>query len=185
MAEYYLMSQLPALDGAGESAPPPIGEEQFLELCSRFMDEEALRELRELSLTPPTVPAHSRSPLVEAWNEGERNLRLALAKVRAEKLKKPFDLGGRTLTADLIKVATTAAEMDSPLEAEALLHRHRLTLLESLRPMNGFSEDAVFYYGLKLKLILRIRQFDAALGETAYRNIYNSILSGDGLEAIE
>ena len=32
MAEYYLMSQLPSLDGVGENAPLPITEKDFLEV---------------------------------------------------------------------------------------------------------------------------------------------------------
>ena len=37
MAEYYLMSQLPSLDGVGENTPLPITEERFSELCHRFL----------------------------------------------------------------------------------------------------------------------------------------------------
>ena len=43
----------------------------------------------------------------------------------------------------------------------------------------------MFYYGLKLKLILRIRQFDTENGEAAYKNIYNSIMNGENLEATQ
>ena len=38
MAEYYLIAQLPSLDGVGENMPVPITEERFLELCCRFLD---------------------------------------------------------------------------------------------------------------------------------------------------
>ena len=51
--------------------------------------------------------------------------------------------------------------------------------------MNTFSEDMVFYYGLKLKLISRMKQFNADIGEAAYKNIYNSIINGERLEAIQ
>ena len=50
--------------------------------------------------------------------------------------------------------------------------------------MDSFSEDYIFYYGLKLKLISHIKQFDSNVGEMAYKNIYNSIMNGDRLEAI-
>ena len=45
MAAYYLMAQLPTLDGLGEAAAPPITEERFLELCGRFLGKRARREL--------------------------------------------------------------------------------------------------------------------------------------------
>ena len=85
---------------------------------------------------------------------------------------------------EYIKVASTATEIENPMEAEKYLNRYRLEILESLRPMDSFSKDYLFYYGIKLKLILRIRQFDTMTGEEVYRNIYNSILDGDRLEAI-
>ena len=88
------------------------------------------------------------------------------------------------LPVELIKAATTATEIESPLEAEKILNNFRLEFLETLRPIDSFSEEYVYYYGLKLKLIQHLRQFDSAAGEAAYRNIYNSIINGDRLEAI-
>ncbi len=185
MAEYYFMSQLPSLDGLSENVALPITEERFLELCQRFLGKKAQREISRLTLSPPQEHEKSTSALVEAWNDGERNLRFALAKARAEKMKKTFDTGNRYLPAEIVKVARAAVEMESPMEAEKFLNRYRLEFLETLRPMDTFAEDSAFYYGLKLKLILRMRQFNADVGETAYKNIYNSIMNGERLEAIQ
>ena len=184
MAEYYLISQLPSLDGISENMPLPITEERFSELCKHLLGKKAQNEMKHLTLLPPKNQEDSGSSLLKAWNENERNLRLSLGKVRAEKMKKTFDTENQILPTEYIKVANTAIEMDNPMEAEKYLNRYRLELLEALRPMDNFSEDFVFYYGLKLKLLLRIRQFDAQAGEAAYRNIYNSILNGDSLEDI-
>ena len=85
---------------------------------------------------------------------------------------------------ELIQAAREAVEIENPLEAEKFLNKYRLEFLETLRPMDSFSEDFVFYYGLKLKLISRIKLFDADSGETAYKNIYSSIMSGERLEVI-
>lgn len=183
MAEYYLMSQLPSLDAVSDNMPLPITEERFLELCSRFLNKKAQNEIKGLTLIPERNAPKSSSLLVQAWNEGERNLRLALCKARAEKLKKSFDDENAMLPLELVKLANMAVEMTSPLEAENFLNNYRMQFLETLRPMDTFSEDFVFYYGLKLKLILRTRQFNTELGQAAYRNIYNSILNGDGQEA--
>jgi len=185
MAEYYLMSQLPSLDGLGDTMPIPITEERFLELCAQALSKKAQAELNRLTLVPPQEPEKSSSALIRAWNEGERDLRLALAKARADKLKKPFELGLRLLPVELTRVANAAVELDNPMEAERFLDGHRLEALEALRPMDTFSEDAVFYYGLKLKLLLRSRKFDAARGTAAYKNIYTSIMNGEESEAIQ
>lgn len=188
MAQYYLMSQLPSLDALGDNMPLPITEERFLELCRRFLGKTALNELSRFSLMPSRTPEKSSSALIEAWNEGERNLRLVLGKVRAEKMKKTFSsehLENKSIPTALLQVARTAVEAESPMEAEKFLSHYRLDFLETLRPMDNFSDDSVFYYWIKLKLISRIRQFDADSGTTAYRNIYNSIMNGVGLEAVQ
>lgn len=184
MAEYYLVSQLPSLDGISENTPIPITQERFLELCSGFLSGKVLSELKKLTLMPPKTSEKSNSALVEAWNDGERNLRLALAKIRAEKMNKVFDLQNKNLPLELLKVANAALEIENPLEAEQYLSNYRLNFLETLRPMDSFSEDYLFYYGLKLKLVLRIRQFDTKIGENTYKDIYNSIINGDSLEAL-
>lgn len=183
MAEYYLMSQLPSLDGIGENTPLPITEERFSELCRRHLGKKAQSEFNKLTLSPSREYEKSSSSLIEAWNEGERKLRMALGKCRAEKMKKQFRIGNIYLPTELMKTARTAVEIENPMEAEKFLNNYRLNFLESLRPTDTFSEDSVFYYGLKLKLILRMRSFDKESGKTAYKNIYNSILNGNRLEA--
>lgn len=183
MAEYYLISQLPSLDAIGENMPIPITEERFSELCHRFLSKKSQQELDNLSLLPPKVYEKSNSPLIEAWNEGERNLRIALGKVRAEKYNKNFDAENSCIPVEIMQLSRTAVETESPLEAEKLLNDYRLNFLETLRPMDTFSQDFVFYYALKLKLVLRMRKFDTESGKTEYKNIYNSIINGDRLEA--
>ena len=184
MSEYYLISQLPSLDGISENMPLPITEERFFELCNELSGKKIQNEISKITLLPSKVYEKSSSSLIENWNNGERNLRLALAKVRADKMKKSFDIENNVLSSELLKVANTAIEIESPMEAEKFLNSYRLQFLETLRPMDNFSEEFVYYYGLKLKLISHIRQFDTNAGEIAYRNIYNSIMNGDRLEAI-
>ena len=183
MAEYYLISQLPSLDGISENTPLPINDERFTELCKRFLGKREREAMDKLTLSPSRSVELTGSRLIDAWNESERNLRFALGKARAEKMKKTFDTGNRAFPVEYVKAASAATEMDNPMKAEEYLNRFRLEILETLRPMDSFSEDYIFYYGLKLKLLLRIRQFDTKNGEKAYKNIYNSILNGDRLEA--
>ena len=115
MANIYFMSQLPSLDGINENVALPITEERFLELCQRFLDKKAQHEISKLTLTPPREYEKSSSDLIEAWNKGERELRFALAKARAEKMKKSFDTENKNFSVELMKVARTAVEMESPL----------------------------------------------------------------------
>ena len=100
-------------------------------------------------------------------------------------MKRSFDIENGIIPIEYIKAADTAIEMDNPMEAEKYLNKYRLEMLETLRPTNTFSEDYIFYYGLKLKLLLRIRMFDKEVGEQDYKNIYDSVLNGDRLEALQ
>ena len=84
-----------------------------------------------------------------------------------------------------MQAARTAVDAETPMDAEKILNRYRLDFLETLRPADSFSQEFVFYYGLKLKLILRIRQFDTASGEAAYRSIYDSIINSDRSEVAQ
>lgn len=184
MAEYYLISQLPSLDGISENTPIPVTEKQFLELCNRFLGKKALAELEKITLVPSRNHEKSSSALIEKWNEGERRLRLALAKLRADKMNKHIDIGAESFSPGLLQAVRTAVDIESPMEAEKFLNRYRLDFLEALRPMDSFSEEFVFYYCLKLKLTERMRKFDLQSGETAYRKIYDSIMSEDKTEVI-
>ena len=184
MAEYYLISQLPTLDAVGSSSPLPISEEYFMELCRRFLGKKALSELNKISLTPPRSAQKSSSSLINAWNNGERELRFALGLARAERMTKAFDCEV-VISPARMQAARSVVEIKSPLEAEKFLNDYRLAFLESIRPSDSFSEDFVFFYLLKLRLLKRIKDFDAASGEIAYRNIYASIVDGDRSEATQ
>ena len=184
MSLYYLMAQLPSLDGIADSAPVPITEERFNELCGRLLGKKSVDRLKGLTLIPPREHIQTGSSLIDAWNDGERALRLALGRVRAGKLKKSFDAGTDAVSSEVMQTAVKAADMNDPLEAELYLNRCRLDFLETLRPSDPFTEDSLFYYGLKLKLLSRIRQFDTAAGEAAYRNIYRCVMNGEDTEGI-
>ena len=84
-----------------------------------------------------------------------------------------------------MQTARTSVEMESPMEAETFLNQYRLDFLETLRPVDTFALDYVFYYWIKLKLLLRIRQFDADEGRAAYNSIYRSIMSKDKQEVMQ
>ena len=182
MAEYYLISQLPSLDGLSDNVPVPITEERFYDICNRILGKKAQKVLSKLSLVPSRAYESSGSAVLESWNRGEQNLRHALGKVRAEKLNKQFDTENRIFTTDLLQAVRAAVEMNSPLEAEKTLNLYRMEYLEAIKPMDIFSEEFIYYYCLKLKLILRMRQFDAESGKAAYKNIYDSIMNGEELE---
>ena len=179
MAYYYLVSQLPNISTAESKAALPLNSVSFREIASRFITAKEKAVLDGLSLVPPMELSATGSAFLDVWYEKERNLRCALAQIRAQKLKKdsmPLPAG---CTADIVSAARTAVGMDSPLSAEQFLYEYRLRLLDDLRPLDAFSIDAVYAYGLRLMLVERMRKFEVENGKTSYHKIYDTILDGD------
>lgn len=185
MNQYYLIAQLPSLEIANETTALPITEDRFYELCKSNLGKKAWKALSGLTLVPDRQKKKSGYSFIDKWYEWEKNFRLALAAARAKKMKKPFEGGTGEISAELLQTVRQAVEMEDPLEAERYLTRVRLDFLETLRPADPFSETMLFYYALKLKLILRIQQFDKSKGQNAYRKIYGSIMYGGDQEVEE
>ncbi len=179
MAYYYLVSQLPNISSGESKANLPMNTVQFREVAGRFISPKEKTVLEGLSLVPPMELSSTGSKFLDVWYEKERNLRCALAQIRAQKMKKdsfPLPAG---CTADIISAARTAVGMDSPLSAEQFLYEYRLRLLDDLRPLDAFSIDAVYAYGLRLMLVERMRKFEVENGKTSYHEIYDTILSNE------
>ena len=174
--QYYLMSQLPEFSVSDDKTVLPITYEYYYDLCSRFLNKDEMKILDGLSLEPSLNSVKTGSSFVDNWNDKEKSLRLALAQIRALNMKKKFSAGYESIAPDAVQAARTASGMDSPLAAEQFLNQYRLSVIESMRPTDGFSIDAVFRYGLRLMLATRMKKFDAAAGMASYKKIYNRIL---------
>ena len=61
---------------------------QFREVASRFIAPKEKAVLEGLSLVPPKELGKTGSAFLDVWYEKERNLRCALAQIRAQKMKK-------------------------------------------------------------------------------------------------
>lgn len=174
--QYYLVSQLPDISAAGEKSALPITEKYYRDLCSRFLDAKDKETLDKLSLDAPKMPEATGSDFLDKWYDFERALRYALAQIRAQKMKKDLGTIPVSITADIVQAARTAVGMDSPLSAEQYLYEYRLSVLGNLQPMDFFSVDAVFAYGIRLMLLERIKKFDKEKGTDSYHKIYDTIL---------
>ncbi len=183
MSQYYLMAQLPSLDGLDNGDVLPITEERFMELCDRFLGKKTKGILSALTLVPARDVENDDGGFAKNWYQGERQLRLALGICRAEKQGKDFETALAPIPQPIFQAARTAVAMEDPMEAERYLLKYRLAFLETLRPADAFAEEAVVYYGLKLKLLTRMHRFDEDTGRKAYHSIYNAIMHREEREA--
>ncbi len=174
---YYLVAQLPAFTTNTESSSKlPITTEYFKDLCSRFMSPRDNELAQYLSLEPPKNMEPTGSKFLDEWYTFERNLRFALAQIRALKMKKDAKDIPSINDGEVIQVARTATGMDSPLSAEQYLNAYRLSVLDRIAPLDMFCVDAVYNYGLRLMLIERMKKFNRDEGLSSYHKIYDEIL---------
>lgn len=174
---YYLVSQLPAFTvNDDNSSKLPITTEYFKDLCSRFMSKKDCENIKNLSLEPPRKNISTGSKFLDTWYEKERNLRFSLAQVRALKMKKDLKDIPIVNDGEVVQAARTATGMDSPLSAEQFLNQYRMSVLNKIAPLDIFSVDAVYNYGLKLMLTERMKKFNRDEGLASYHKIYEEIL---------
>ena len=179
MAYYYLVSQLPNISTTESKSSLPISFEQFKELASRFLKEDETKIIENLSLVPSKELTSTKSVFLDVWYEKERNLRFALAQIRSQKMKKDSISLPAGCTQDIVTAARTAVGMNSPLSAEQFLYEYRLRLLEDMRPLDAFSIDAIYAYGMKLLLVERMKKFEVENGKSSYHIIYDKILENN------
>jgi hypothetical protein len=118
---------------------------------------------------------------LDNWEEWEGALRLNLARLRAQHLKREGaapDAPG--YPADAVHAAKAACAMDSPLEAELFLDKTRWDAIERLRGLDNFGSDFIFAYLLKLLLMERKTSFKTEKGFMEYKTLYAAIVNNYG-----
>ena len=183
---YYLAAQLPYLVyGQGL----PMSSADFRALAQDVMSpaDASILDYCTLDPVPPTPgeggaayaePARpTPSEFINRWKEWERTLRLNLARSRVQKLKREGGVADAPdYPSDAAAVAKTALVMESPLEAELFLDKARWDAIESFQGINAFSENAMYAYLLKLRLMERRAAFKPEEGFTEYKGLYAAIL---------
>ena len=112
---YYLVAQLPAFSVNSDSnSKLPITTEYFKDLCSRFMSSGAAKAAKSLSLEPPKKGEPTGSAFLDQWYTKERNLRFALAQVRALKMKKEAKDIPISSDGEVVQAARTATVLLAP-----------------------------------------------------------------------
>jgi hypothetical protein len=115
---------------------------------------------------------------VRNWLDWEEALRLNLARLRAQKLRRDSSQNAEApeYPAEAVNAAKAALALESPLEAEIFLDKARWAAVESFQGIDAFSENAVYAYLLKLLLMERRQAFKTEEGFSEYKALYASIL---------
>jgi hypothetical protein len=139
----------------------------FLSACESSLSGEEMAVLRDLLDRDGESGAH---PFSRQWHDHETELRNAAVRLRArhrqvnvESTLRPHD-GARVY----IQLGVTEAFLaPDPLQREKALDLLRWRILDDLAGLNPFSLEAVFSYGLRLRLVWRWAGFKADEGMPA------------------
>lgn len=156
MSSYYaLISSLPMLK-FGDS--PSISSETFLSYCITQLPPEEYEALESATLAPAELPDPDCASALCKYTEWEMSLRLAIAKIRANKLAadtsdNPFFKLGIPFETDADRAAIAAYSTSNPLEREKILDLARWNKLGEFELENPFGYDTVCAYRLKLMIL--------------------------------
>jgi hypothetical protein len=187
---YFLTAQLPYLT-YGQTAPITLS--RFRELCRENLTAEDLALLESCALDPDPLkadlppegrgltygelPPETPSVFLNRWRQWERALRLHLAKLRSQQLKRDAGVADPPdMFQDAQAAAKAAFAMESPLEAELYLDKARWDAIEDLQGMAYFHRDNIFAYLHKLLLLERRASFKTEEGFMEYQSLYASIM---------
>lgn len=159
----------------------------FKTLAREHLSAANMKTLDACTLTPfqldedgnmSTESRRTQPSFVAKWQEWERALRLNLAKVRMQKLKREgwAQMEAPQHPAEAVGAAKAAVALESPLEAEMFLDKARWEAIESFQGLDIFDESAIYAYLLKLLILERKAAFNAEEGFAEYKGLYAAIL---------
>jgi hypothetical protein len=177
---YYFVATLSHINYGDK---PPVSSKEFREQCEQFLHKSDAA-LIDYCIYDPKLSIETVAPTGSAFIDlvilRERILNLTLANLRAAKLKRPALEEPPASMPRTKTEATTAFEMDDPLEAMLFIDRGRWGFLNEIFDEvvggNYFSVNSVFAYLLKLQLLERKQIFDVKKGTDVYHELYNTIL---------
>lgn len=162
MNYYYFAATLPALS---MEAAPPFSFTVFRGLCAQHLSPKDLNILDE-AVAPMTLePKHT---FVKVWTEQETQLRNAVARLRASRLRRDVSAHIREhvrFDTYVEKAANEAFARENPRERELALDRFRWSQIDSIAGYDPFTLKAILAYALKLKLAERWAAFDKEKGK--------------------
>ena len=157
----YLLSSLPVLHFNGNV---PFSYDELCAACEGKVPDADLMVIREL----PTLLQHPRmhpDPALRPWCVFEHDLRNELARERARRLHLDparYLREDRYVGLDVSHAASHAYKIPGILDAERYLDQVRWAKLDELSRGHFFDRAAMFYYALKLLLLLRWQGISAA-----------------------
>ena len=173
---YYLVASFPMLFFDSERLP---ALDSFLALCGEHLAPRDFRIVAAASIDSLDHAGPSCGVLARfrTWETALRNELVRIrAKARAVEAEDYLREGLQIVSA--AAVARSAAAQEVPLAAEQLLDRSRWDYLDEVETGHYFDLERVVVYYLRLQILHRKAQFEAAAGKAAFDDIYGGVTRG-------
>lgn len=166
-AYYYLAASLPSL---AFDQPPPLSLKQFRGLCARCMKPHDFFVLRCLLDEEEPEGDH---PFLRKWRYSEAQLRNALARVRAARLRRDASPYLKSLPAEprAERIALETYTRGTPLEREQMLDRFRWNQVIRLAGPRPFTLEAILAYAVRLRICWRWTESEDEAGVRRVREM--------------
>lgn len=148
MSYYYLISSLPTVT-LGER--PYYSSEEFMNLCSQWIDKSNVEKLSRLTLNPKD--ANKNNSFIKNWYRYEKILRNSSAKNRALKLNLdplPYLKPENKIFPDIERGVQDSFATVNPLTKEMALDRIRWGVIDFLETGHFFDFEKLCAYKLRL-----------------------------------
>ena len=178
-AFYYTISALPSLDYDGSNNPDI---DWFLRFCEETIPAPWYEKLTKIPKDPIDGLA-SDVAILDQFARFEAGLRNEIVRLRVSKLGLSYDNHAYRLPSgedftqqtDVADIAREAVSHSSPLEGERILDRARMRKIDELSVGHSFDFTVLVAYRLKLSILARNSLFTRDLGETQYKESYETI----------
>jgi len=179
---YYLISSLPMLR---QDEGARISIEDFLGECSKWLDDNEMETIKQLSPVPDDSLRTSGVASLASWAEWEICLRNRLARQRAHKAGKDPEavcLHENDWFSEVERAAQDSSSAANPLERERILDDLRWKKFEDLECGHIFDFDKLCLYKLKLMLRLKWSERKKEAGEKNFNVLLDKVYGGPAAE---
>jgi hypothetical protein len=161
MSYYYFAATLPMLM---PDQPPPFSVADFRAQCESHLAPGDLAALDAILGAQPAAHPH---PFSRRWKQADGQLRNALARTRAERMRLDAATHIREIEGyepAMEEAVREAYARPNPLQREKAIDHIRWDTLEALAGMDPFASSALLAYGLQLTILERWARMDKDTG---------------------
>ncbi len=177
-AGYILASVPDLLFDIDSVVPEQYSIEDFIVSCEIILSEDDARSIR----IAIENPAESSLAIAQEWHNFVESIQHESARLRWTKVKSGIfpQIKGGAVSAEAIKMASSTAQSETPLQAQLVVFSTLWDILEALDSQYQRSKENLAIYAWKLQLLSKLVQFRKKRGKKTWGQLVSSITQKAG-----